>query len=378
VLKCLHGDNAADELLPAGFYDVLLIGSWVVGVLLGFVLAVCAKRSMMEQALQELSSRGDVEDSSSAAKERAIRLLQLGLTTNDDMRLLTNYFTKLDAMVNKMTHVFISYRVASDRQLARRLYDTLSSISIDEEGQRLRVYLDQTRLEDGQRWDSGFMEGLANSWVFVPIVSVGSVGPMAQLGELEDWTDNVLLEWAAALELHQRGRVKAVLPLLMGKSDFFADAQAAFGGLQALPTRGSAATMENVVTHLGETTGDASLDGLRELVRQVTGHPEPGIQGVVASMLKFQGVKLSEDGAASAHSHGHLSVGTDDLTVCTNRVHETVVTCLRRVGAERVTQDADSGSPMGRLSFGGRRGRVRGLRAKAAEDATAWDTPNHK
>ena len=111
---------------------------------------------------------------------------------------------------------------------------------------------------------------------------------------------------------------------------------------------------------------------------QVTGHPEPGIQGVVASMLKFQGVKLSEDGAASAHSHGHLSVGTEDLTVCTSRVHETVVTCLRRVGAERVAQDADSASPlrpklMGRLSFGGRRGR-----AKAAEDATAWDTPSHK
>ena len=63
-------------------------------------------------------------------------------------------------------------------------------------------------LEDGQRWDSGFMEGLANSSVFVPIVSVGSVGPMCELGGGEeggeDWTDNVLLEWMAALELHQR------------------------------------------------------------------------------------------------------------------------------------------------------------------------------
>jgi hypothetical protein len=37
------------------------------------------------------------------------------------MRLLTTHFAKLDGIVNKMTHVFISYRVASDRQLARRL-----------------------------------------------------------------------------------------------------------------------------------------------------------------------------------------------------------------------------------------------------------------
>jgi hypothetical protein len=47
------------------------------------------------------------------------------------MRLLTAYFDKLDAMVNKMTHVFISYRTGSDRQLAPDLkitaaYDSLA------------------------------------------------------------------------------------------------------------------------------------------------------------------------------------------------------------------------------------------------------------
>ena len=65
----------------------------------------------------------------------------------------------------------------------------------------MRVYLDQTRLEDAQRWNSGFMEDVAYSWVIVPIVSVGPVGPMVQLGEHDEWTDkSVLLEWAAALE----------------------------------------------------------------------------------------------------------------------------------------------------------------------------------
>ena len=96
-------------------------------------------------------------------------------------------------------------------------------------------------------------------------------------------------------------------------------------------------------------------------------------------MLKFQGVKLSEDGAASAHSHGHLSVGTDDLTVCTSRIQETVATCLRRVGAEHVTappreEHATAGALRLSTRFGGRRARPR-PKDGDVEDLTAWDTP---
>ena len=65
-----------------------------------------------------------------------MRVLQLGLTTNDDMRLLSAYFTKLDSMVNKMRHVFISYRMASDRQLARRLHDLLLEMTLDDTDQK--------------------------------------------------------------------------------------------------------------------------------------------------------------------------------------------------------------------------------------------------
>ena len=80
-------------------------------------------------------------------------------------------------MFNKMKHVLISYRTCSARELARLLYEQRSEMTIDETGQRVRVYLDQTRLEDGQRWDAGFMNGLAHSWVFVPIVSTGESSP---------------------------------------------------------------------------------------------------------------------------------------------------------------------------------------------------------
>ena len=181
VLKCLrYGEGAADEVLPIGFYDTVLIGSFVVGILAGFAATICAKRKMMEQVLHEpavVGADGAADgDDSAAAKRRGIRLLHLGLTTNEDMRLLTAYFAKLDAMVNKMTHVFISYRTGSDRQLARRLYEQLSEMLIDETGQRVRVYLDQTRLEDGQRWDAGFMNGLAHRSVQSRIRNIRTFG----------------------------------------------------------------------------------------------------------------------------------------------------------------------------------------------------------
>ena len=157
---------------------------------------------------------------------------------------------------------------------------------------------------------------------------------MVNLGRQEDWSDYMLIEWAAALELHQRGRVKAVLPLLVGETDFWSEAHAAFGGIQALPAQTSTATMEKVVAHLGQTTGDDSLSKLRELLQQVGGNPEPTVQGLVACILKFQGVKLSHSGAATAHSHEHVSVGIDDLAVCTGRIVGTVASCLKKVGVQ--------------------------------------------
>lgn len=50
---------------------------------------------------------------------------------------------------------------------------------------------------DGSR-DVGFMSGLSNSWIAVPIVSTAGVTPMKKLTpdveEASDDTDNVLLE----------------------------------------------------------------------------------------------------------------------------------------------------------------------------------------
>ena len=352
VLKSLEYQESSStevERNDARIYDYLLIISFVLCVPVCFVWTIIVKRKMMRKIMNSLedgASTIELDDTLSS-KRRSIHLLQLGLASSEDLKALAQYFGRLDAMVNKWSHVFISYRVASDRQLARRLYDLLTDMTLDDTGQKLRVYLDQTRLEDGQRWDSGFMEGLANAWVFVPIVSVGAVGPMCQLGGGgdggEDWTDNVLLEWTAALELHQRGRMKAVLPLLVGESDFFADAHMAFGGIQALPANPSSATMEKGVMHLGETTGDDSIAQLRELLRQVSGQSEPTIQATLSALLRFQGVKLSQ-GSQLSHGHGHLSVGMDDLDECTRRVQETVSSCMKRIGSEIDSDDQRTAS----------------------------------
>ena len=371
VLKDLGLERAEEETLNKEFYDVILVGSFILAILVGFVWTVFHKRRMIKEALAERAAAGKDDESSAKATQRAIRLLHLGLTTNDDMRLLAAYFERLENMIKKWSHCFISYRVAADRDLARRLYDSLSALTIEETGQKLRVYLDQTRLEDGQRWDIGFMQGLSRSWVFLPIVSVGSVQPMMDLDDGEDWCDNMLLEWTAALELHQRGVIRAVLPVLASQGDFFSDAQEAFGGLSGLPAHASAATMEQVVTHLQEITADGSIAGLRELVQQASGQPEPTIQGVVNSLLKFQGIKVTASGAGTEHSHGHLSVGMDDLTDCVDRVHATVSVCLKRIGVEDSSDEAGqassppSGSKMSalsrlgsRLSVGGGSGEV--------------------
>ena len=114
VLKDLDNlQGRQEETLDRDFYDLVLVGSFLVAIVAGFVWAVCAKRSMMKEALRERALAGaDDDESSVKATQRAIRLLHLGLTTNDDMRLLAAYFERLENMVSKWSHVFISYRVA--------------------------------------------------------------------------------------------------------------------------------------------------------------------------------------------------------------------------------------------------------------------------
>ena len=70
----------------------------------------------------------------------------------------------------KSYHVFISYRVASDAALARRVCRQLQGREV-ETGVALHCYLDQKDIESGTDWEKSFMTGLSRSCVYLPLVS---------------------------------------------------------------------------------------------------------------------------------------------------------------------------------------------------------------
>jgi hypothetical protein len=309
--------TSTNELVSIASLDVLLVCVFVLGLPVAFIMTILRKRGQMRQALVPAPVNVPTEE-----RRRAIRLFQLGIGSAAEVRVLADFIGKLDHMVNQATHIFISYRVSADAELARQLYEQLSLRTLEATGQRMKVYLDKVRLEDGQRWDTGFMGGLAKSMVFIPIVSVGALRGMTNLGARDDEAaDYMLVEWAAALELQQRGTVNAVFPLIVAAADNFnAEANAAFGGVDALPDRVSKMTLDTVAFHLEEATGDGSTALLQRMVQEAGGgDAELTVRRLIKALLKFQGVQYS------------YSVGTQ-LDQCVVRAHQTVASCLQRAG----------------------------------------------
>ena len=333
MIKAAPVGRGANEMLAITTYDVLLVSVFAAVLPAAFFLTVWSKQGQMKQAL----ATGTSGDSTDVEKRRrAIKLFQLGIASGAEVRLLADCIGKLDFMVNQTTHVFISYRVAADAPLAKALYEQLSARVLATTGQKIRVYLDVARLEDGQRWDRGFMGGLAGSMVFVPVVSAGALRPMIGLGTRGEDPDHMLVEWAAALELQQRGRLKAVFPLFAAVTDnFFGEASAAFGGIAGLPDRVPESSLEKVSFHLAETTGDSSTAKLRALMCE-TGQTvvvgEPSVRQIIATILKYQGCKLSYADSESVE----LSV---------SRLHGVVEGCMHRVGAKKEGELGDPVSP---------------------------------
>ena len=206
------------------------------------------------------------------------------------------------------SHVFISYRKASDKNLARKIYENLHD-KILENGSKMRVYFDEQSLEDGQSWEDGFIQGLSRSWVFVPIVSVESLQEMVRKAEDQEECDDVLMEWFVAIELHLRGRIKAVFPIMASHSDkdFWHEAEDADHvgkDLAGLPKMHKAAsTLERAQQHLKDLNSNllksqqvekegTETEKLEHLLETVVGRPEPTIFGAVKTVLRFQGADM--------------------------------------------------------------------------------------
>jgi hypothetical protein len=186
--------------------------------------------------------------------------------------------SKQQGSAARRCRVFLGYRVASDVDLVEKLYLSLKAEGVD-------VWWDKKCLPPGQPWEEGFADGLCSSDVFVPVLSKASLAPFAQLTAASA-CDNVLLEYQLALELHKRGDLRAIYPVLVGElkhlGDEFGDLYGDFfksGGVPACPDVVVKAVEDKVAEHL-ERLGKGALSAART------------VKATLNALTKFQGVKL--------------------------------------------------------------------------------------
>lgn len=114
----------------------------------------------------------------------------------------------------KMFHVFISYRVATDAALARRVCRSLCQHMI-EPNMNIKCYLDQKDIEAGQNWEASFMSGLNTSCLYLPLISDAGIKPIEDVSTFNDAADNFLLEIESALQMFDKDKI-GILPLFVG------------------------------------------------------------------------------------------------------------------------------------------------------------------
>ena len=173
--------------------------------------------------------------------------------------------------------IFLSYRVASDQDIVRGLHKKLTDLG-------LRVWWDVECLEAGKNWEDGFVEGLFEAKVFVPVLSRAALAPFARLDEHSD-ADNVLLEQVLALEQHARGSLLAICPVFVGScssggvhADFFTE-----GGIPDAKDVGIRAVDTKAREHLARRYGAVASALLVE---------DRSPRGVLRSIQKWHGEKL--------------------------------------------------------------------------------------
>jgi len=107
-------------------------------------------------------------------------------------------------------HSFISYRQKTEKTFSTMLFSGVKALAVDEEfgypDCKPKLFLDTKSLRDGEDWEAGFVRGLLSSLMMVPLVSwhegnEGSVAQMVAFSDVNDYQDNVLLEWELALAL---------------------------------------------------------------------------------------------------------------------------------------------------------------------------------
>lgn len=119
-------------------------------------------------------------------------------------------------ITTKQYHCFISYRVATDADIAEKFCDKLQQLELlRERNFRIKVFFDKQSLQIGSNYESGFKGAVESSCLFLPIISKGLLDSIAKLEEGK--VDPVLMEYELALKLYTQNNID-IIPLFIGES----------------------------------------------------------------------------------------------------------------------------------------------------------------
>ena len=237
VRSPLRKDNQDDDVEPFG-YDLVeanpAFDMWSFGALL-YLLAT--GETLLKATMDDNSSQSElrfVYDWTDSTKEQKLRLvsnkharnlISLLLCKDPTRRLRAKYVLTHPFLTGKNPtrlqgeraafDVFLSYRVDSDSDHVELLYTFLTA-------RGMKVWWDKKCLKAGQPWEEGFCEGLINSSNFVCLMSREAINSREK--NWQNFTmltessrcDNVLLEWALALELESREMITGIFPVFIG------------------------------------------------------------------------------------------------------------------------------------------------------------------
>ena len=151
---------------------------------------------------------------------------------------------------------------------------------------------DKKILQPGVSWKDGFCNGLVRSRVFIPILSRGAINHPSDKKQnicvlnSESSVDNVILEHWLALELHIRGMIETIYPILLGDETVTTDG-ACYGNYFADGCHPS--SIPDVVVESIEFQVE---DQLNRLCLGTPLFENPTVHNVVDSILAKQGALL--------------------------------------------------------------------------------------
>ncbi|KAJ3290558.1 hypothetical protein HDU79_003131, partial [Rhizoclosmatium sp. JEL0117] len=112
---------------------------------------------------------------------------------------------------------FLSYRVATEAELANTLANLVESVGRRRYNVNVRVFLDKNCLNNAEDWQQGFLSGLASTKLIVYLISQASLETLFQK-TLANEVDNVLLEIEQGLKKAAKREAK-LFPVLIGSTD---------------------------------------------------------------------------------------------------------------------------------------------------------------